>query len=246
MWSWILRNLYPSYYRVRGRRTVRFAFPIVAITALFAGLASVTTQSASYISITTSQASVREGEPFMIEVTAFAHIPVNAVDIVIDYPENQMTVQGIDTGTSVITLWTEDPYARGGNIYLRGGVFQKGFLGEHTIARIRAKATESGLAHVNLTSASLIAGDGKGTEVKVEKVSDTQTRIYVENADGSLEGNASLSIVTDIDGDGSVNLSDVSAFMGAWFSKSKSFDFNNDGRMTFKDFSILLADSFFK
>jgi hypothetical protein len=246
MWQWLIRILSPAYYPPHEKRTVRYAFPIVALTALFAGLAAVSSQNSSYISITTSQTNVRKGETFMIEVKAYAHVPINAVDIVVDYPENQMRIQGIDIGTSVITLWAEDPYARGGKVFLRGGVFQKGFLGEHTIARIRVEATATGLAYVNLDSAALIAGDGKGTAVQVEKISDTQTRIYVTAVDGSLEGTASIDIVTDLDSDGNVDLSDISAFMGAWFSKSKTFDFNGDGRMTFRDFSILLADSFFK
>jgi hypothetical protein len=246
MWSWLKRVLFPTYYLRKERKTVRFAFPIVALTALFAGLAAVTTQDASYITITTSQTTVREGEVILIDVLAFAHTPVNAVDIVVDYPEGQMKVEGIDTGTSVITLWAEDPYTEEGKVYLRGGVFQRGFLGEHTIARIRARATEAGHAYVNIDSASLIAGDGKGTEVKTEKVADNQTRIYVQNKDGALSGKATISLVTDLDGDGSVDLADISAFMGAWFTKSSVFDFNGDGRMTFRDFSILLADSFFK
>lgn len=246
MWSWILRYVYPSYYRTGERRTVRYAFPIVAITALFAGLAAVSSQDSSYISINTTQSTVREGDRFTIDVKAFAHTPINAVDIVLDYPENQMTIEGIDTGTSVITLWTEDPYARDGKIHLRGGVFQKGFLGEHQIARIRAKAIATGLAYVAVDNVSLIAGDGKGTEVRSEQVAENQTRIYVEAADGSIVGTATISIVTDIDGDGSVGLADISAFMSAWFTRGKLFDFNGDGRMTFRDFSILLSDSFFK
>jgi hypothetical protein len=246
MWLWLKRVLFPTYYLTKERRTVRFAFPIVALTALFAGLAAVTTQDATYISITTSQTSVREGDVIYFDVNVFAHTPVNAVDIVVDYPEGQMKVEGIDTGTSVITLWTEDPYAKDGKVHLRGGVFQRGFLGEHTIARIRARATASGLAYVNVDRASIIAGDGKGTEIQVEKVADNQTRIYVESKDGSLTGKASINLVTDLDGDGSVDLADISAFMGAWFSKAKTFDFNGDGRMTFRDFSILLADAFFK
>jgi hypothetical protein len=244
MWSWLRRLLFGS--ATKNRTTVRNAFPIIAITALFAGLAAVSSQSVSYISITTSQTTVTEGETFTIDVKAFAHTPVNAVDVVIDYPENQMKVEGIDTGTSVITLWTEDPYTRDGKVFLRGGVFQKGFLGEHTIARIRMNATESGLAYVEVDSAALIAGDGKGTEVKVDRVTDTEMRIYVDPKDGELAGTASINIVTDIDGDGSVSLSDISSFMAAWFSRGQVFDFNNDGKMTFRDFSILLSDSFFK
>ena len=107
-------------------------------------------------------------------------------------------------------------------------------------------ATESGSARVSAGSAPFIAGDGKGTEVSVASGGNTETRIYIANEDGSLVGKAAVYIVTDIDGDGSVDLRDISSFMAAWFNKSSVFDFNGDGRMTFRDFSILLADSFFK
>lgn len=246
MRSWLSRLLFPTYYRSRKSGPVRYAFPLVALTALFTGLAAVVTQDSSYIIVKTNPSSVREGDAFTIEVRAHASTPVNAVDITLIYPENQLTVEGIDTGTSVITLWTEQPYAKNGKIYMRGGVFQKGFLGEHTIARIRARATASGLAYVSLDTAALIAGDGKGTEVAVERTSSDETKIYIANADGALTGEASVAIVTDIDGSGRVDLRDISAFMSAWFTRGKVFDFNNDGKMTFKDFSILLADSFFK
>jgi hypothetical protein len=246
MWSWLSRILYPTYYRSRERRTVQYAFPLIAVTALFTGLAAVVTQDASYITIETQPSTVEEGEVFMIEVKAYAHTPVNAVDITLSYPESQMKVESIDKGTSVITLWPIEPYAKDGKIHLRGGLILRGFLGEHTIARIRARATQSGLAYVDLDSASLIAGDGTGNEVKVEKVSESKTKITVVNAEGSLRSSVSVAIVTDLDGDGKVDLTDISNFMSAWFTRAKVFDFNGDGRMTIRDFSILLSDSFFK
>jgi hypothetical protein len=244
MWSWIQRKLFPAHYHESELTTVRFAFPIIALVSLFTGLAAVTMQDASYITITTEPSTITEGDAFVIDVKAYAHIPVNAVDIIVNYPEDQISIEGIDTGTSVITLWTQDPYAKDGKVHLSGGVFQKGFLGEHTIARVRAKAIASGVAFVNLDKVSLIAGDGKGTEVKATMVASNQTRVYVQNVEGALSGAATIDIVTDLNKDGIVGLIDISAFMGAWFSKSKTFDFNGDGRMTFKDFSILLADSF--
>lgn len=243
---WLSQILFSSFYRVRGYRTVRSAFPVVALTALFVGLAAVTSSTGSYITIQTESSTITEGEEVIIEVLAHASVPVNAVDIIVDYPENQMKFSGIDVGESVITLWTEDPHEKGGKVYLRGGVFQKGFIGEHLIGKIRLRATQSGIAYVNLDSASFVAGDGKGTLVSVERVADNTTRLYVTPVDGTLTGEAEISVVTDVDGNGQVDLSDISTFMAAWFSGSKTFDFNNDGRMTFKDFSILLADSFFK
>ncbi len=245
MFEKIWKMMFPSYTLTTGK-TVRYAFPLVVLTALFASLASVITENTSYISIHTSPSSVLEGENFYIEVRATAHTPVNAVDITIKYPESQMSIESVDTGTSVITLWTEKPYAKDGRIYMRGGTFRKGFIGEHTIARINAKALESGIAKVTTDNATFVAGDGLGTLVDVADVEDDETRIYITGVDGELIGTAEVAFVTDLDGNGEVDLKDISAFMAAWFTKGKIFDFNGDGRMTLKDFSILLADSFIK
>lgn len=227
-------------------RTVRYAFPIVIVAIALASAAAVLTGSGSFITITTEPASVKKGEQFVVVVSATAHVPVNAIDLAVYYPESQMRVDRIDVGESVITLWTEEPHADDGVVYLSGGTYRRGFMGEHIIAKIRMIATESGTAHVSAGDARFIAGDGKGTEVSVSESGMNSTRIYIANADGSIVGEASVYIITDIDGDGSVDLRDVSAFMAAWFSRSRLFDFNGDGRMTFRDFSILLADSFFK
>lgn len=237
--------LFPSYASRKGR-TVRYAFPIVVLATLFASLASVVTQDTSFITIETSPSTVAEGELFYIEVKATAHTAVNAVDIVLSYPEDKMSIDNIDTGTSVITLWTEEPYAKDGKIYLRGGTFKRGFIGEHTIARVHAKALTSGIAQVTTSDVTFVAGDGKGTEVDVSDVDSDDSEVSITTQDGALIATAEVTIVTDLDGNGSVDLRDVSAFMAAWFTKGKTFDFNGDGKMTFKDFSILLADSFFK
>ncbi len=240
------QNIRNRYQRL-GASTVRYGFhaTIFSFLALL-GLASVIGEQSSYITLDTNPTSVAEGEIIYITVNATAHTPVNAVDIVIDYPEYQLEVMGIDTGESVITLWTEEPYAKDGYVYLRGGTFQRGFVGEHQIARIRAKAIESGTAYVAKTSATFIAGDGMGTEVAVGDSEAERISVEVTGTDGKLIGEASVIIVTDVNGDGKVGLDDISAFMSAWFNKSKTFDFNGDGKMTFRDFSILLADSFFR
>ncbi len=224
---------------------MKYAFPLVLVTALFAGLASVVSENSSYITIRTEAENVAEGEQFLIDIIATVHIPVNAIDLTIQYPDDKMVIESIDTGTSVITLWTEEPYAKDGNIFLRGGTFRKGFIGEHTIARIKAHATKSGEARILIKESQLVAGDGLGTIVPVHE-SDTynEVKILVRSSDGIIAGEASISVVSDTDGDGDVDLKDIATFMTAWFTRGSVFDFNGDGRMTFKDFSILLAESF--
>lgn len=231
--------------RERHHKTVRHTFSLVFAALLFASVASVVSQNESYIAIQTSAETVTQDQQFVIDVKAFAHVPINAVDIVLSFPKDVMVVDSIDTGTSVITLWTSEPYAENGAIYLRGGTFRKGFIGEHTIARIRAHATSPGEARVIIKDTQLIAGDGNGTIVDSADTSYESLKIVVTGADGVLKAKAEISVVTDTDGDGDVDFSDIARFMTAWLTRGTTYDFNGDGRMTLKDFSILLADSFF-
>ncbi len=231
---------------LKNTTTVRYAFPVLVMTAVMYGIASLVSSTDSYVTIKTPSTTVTKDSEFYIDVSAYAHVAVNAVDIQIDYPEKTIAIEGIDTGSSVITLWTEQPYAKDGIIYMRGGTYRKGFVGEHTIARIKAKAIADGDARIVIRDTQLIAGDGKGTPVTTSK-SDLFNQVVVvvtPDADGAIKAQAELNVVTDINGDGNVNLTDISSFMGAWFAGDRVYDFNGDGKMTFKDFSIILAKSF--
>ena len=246
MFHKLISFLFPQWPH-KETTTVRYTFNTLALGAILFGLASILASDSSYITLKTTPSSVHEGETFYMEIIASAHVPVNAVDLKIEYPESKMRIESIDTGTSVITLWAEEPYAKSGYIYLRGGMYKKGFIGEHTIARVRATALATGVAHVNTLDATFIAGDGLGTEVVVKDTDSGSTDLTITRGeDNTLSGTVAVTIITDIDGDGEVTLRDISSFMAAWFTKEKTFDFNGDGRMTFIDFSILLSDSFFK
>ena len=251
----VLTSLFAPY-RPNKSRTVRFAFPLLFTVAALLGASVIDSSSQTYIHIESSASSVREGEIFEINVYVSAHVPVNAVDIALAFPDTQVEVIGIDTGESVITLWTEQPYVKDNAVVLRGGTFRKGFKGDHLIATINAKANTSGLATFEVADSMLLAGDGSGSEVTVSENGEESTQLYVANADGTftttnesgagLEGAVTIRIITDIDGDGEVSLGDLSRFMTAWASRTEVFDFSGDGRMTFKDFGIILADAFFK
>ena len=92
----------------------------------------------------------------------------------------------------------------------------------------------------------LLAGDGSGSEVSVTEAGDETVTLFVSNTDGAVGGDFAVSITTDIDGDGDVSLDDVGSFMNAWRDRKVIYDFNNDNRMNFTDFAIILSDSFFK
>ncbi|HEX4799307.1 MAG TPA: hypothetical protein VFV22_02090 [Candidatus Paceibacterota bacterium] len=244
MLRFFIKLFYPNY-QAKHHTTVRYAFSFVFLTTIFAGLAAVTTQNSSYISLQVSDDKVTQDQQFYVDVTISAHVPINAVDIILTYPEEFLVIDSIDVGTSVISLWNKNPYAENGKIYMQGGTFRKGFVGNHQVARIRAHAVKSGDARIILQSTKLIAGDGNGTSVNATNDGVGIVSLAITGSDGVLTAEAQINVVTDVDNDNDVDMDDVSKFMAAWISRKFTFDFNNDGRMTFIDFSILLAESFY-
>ena len=233
---------------VRGR-TVRYAFSIPVLVIALMGAAVFTSQTESYVRMSPSKTTVNAGDRFKIDVYAFAHKPVNAVNISLAFPPNKVEVLGVDIGQSVITIWTQDPYVEGNKVIMRGGTYKRGFKGEHLIATVNVRAKQAGLAQFSAKDVKLLAGDGSGDPVTVGKSGEESVNLFVldEYTDlDTLTAELGIEIVTDIDGDGDVSLRDVSVFMAAWADRSRIFDFNGDGRMTFRDFSIILADTFLR
>lgn len=245
----LLRKLltyFKESFRFKRSTTVKTMFSFMSI-ALLLGAAIISGTDVSYVKLQTAKTVVEAGERFSIDVFAYAHVPVNAVDVTLKFDETALKVVGVDRGQSVLTIWTEDPIIEKDKVILRGGTFRKGFIGEHKIATVELEAKQTGQSELFAADVVLLAGDGKGTPVKVAKSETATVDLYVydENTDpANIAVSAAVAIITDIDNDGKVGLKDVSAFMGAWGSKTQIFDFNGDGKMSFKDFSIILADAF--
>lgn len=229
-------------------RTVRYMFPFLVGFIALLGAQLISSTESSYIRLVVDKQTVQKDERFSVDVFAYAHVPVNAVDVTLKFDGNKVQVVEVDRGQSVLTIWTEDPVVTNSTVTLRGGTFRKGFLGEHKVARIDLKAKSTGNSQFSTSDVMLLAGDGKGTPVKTTNTnSDVSLYIYDENTNPEdIKINVEVNLITDLDGDGKVSLKDISAFMAAWASQSNMLDFNGDGRMTFRDFSIILANFFFQ
>ncbi len=244
---YLIRLIFPTA-TLRNSPTVRYAFSFLFLFAAIIGMAAVVGKDGTYIKIVTPTKTIEAGAEFPVDVYVYAATPVNAVDIAVSFPTSQIEILGIDKGESVITLWTEDPFVSGNNVFLQGGTYKRGFVGEHKIATINAKALTSGKAEFITSSAKILAGDGKGTEIVTDlSRGKLVTTIREPGTLGSiLQAEGTVVVITDIDGDGTVSLRDISSFMASWSSKDRILDFNGDGNMTFRDFSIILADFFTK
>lgn len=239
-----------SYFLPTEKRPVRRMFPILVGFLAFLGASTISSLDSSYIKLTPSQSVVMSGETFYIEVFAYAHVPVNALDVTLEFDEASLEILSVDKGQSVLTLWTEEPAVEGSRITLSGGTYRRGFLGEHLVATVKAKAKGSGKAEFKVSDAVLLAGDGSGKPVSLARNTEESAKsfvIYNQNEDPrTLQASLNVGISADIDGDGVVTLKDISTFMSAWYSGEKRYDFNNDAKMNFIDFSIILARSFFR
>ena len=233
---------------LRNSRTVHYAFSFLFLFAAIVGMAAVATHDMSTIRIVSSEQSVERGKVFSIDVLVNANTPVNAVTITLRFPHDQVEVLGIDRGESVLTLWTGDPKVENGTVFLEGGTYKKGFIGEHKIATINLRALKSGKATFATGEIKLLAGDGKGTVVPTNTAAGTLSTAIFEPGTNptSLVATGAVVVVTDLDGDGTVSLRDISSFMASWSGGGAVYDFNSDGKMTFRDFSIILSDFFTK
>lgn len=235
----------------RRSTTIRYMFPLIVATFGLMG-ATYLSGGSSYVVLTPTPAYVEAGGEVEIKVEAITTTPVNTVDIEVAFPD-VLAPTSVEKGGSVITLWTIEPHIEGNKVTLRGGVFRKGFMGRHTIATIRARATKEGEADVLVRNTIFLAGDGKGTPLSIDSSDNKKAAVQIGakgselHAPGStIKTKIAVEVITDIDGDNDVDLTDVQAFMAAWRNKNTVYDFSGDGRMTFRDFAILLSDSFFK
>ena len=230
-----------------GSTTVRYMFPFM-IGTLVLFFSSVISSDKSYIKLVPSKEIVAQGEEFSIDVYVSAHVPVNAISINVGFSSEMVEIKNINTGNSVLTIWTHEPKVENGKVVFSGGTFKRGFLGEHLIGTINAKAKYNGNTEFFVENAELLAGDGLGTSVVIDKNNtNSKTSFYFYDQDEDptkIAASVKININADIDGDGKVTLNDIGAFLASWNSKQTTYDFNDDGKMNFVDFSIILTKSF--
>lgn len=93
---------------------------------------------------------------------------INAVSANISYPKDKLEVTSISKAGSILTLWAQEPsFSNGsGSVSLEGIVPNPGYTGSSAkIVQINFKAKNSGNATISFSSGSVLANDGKGTNI---------------------------------------------------------------------------------
>lgn len=146
-------------------RTI-FVYVLLCCTFFF----SATSVDAASLVVSPNSGNYNVGDTFQVSVYAMSSDQsLNALSGRINYPAERLTVVSVSKSSSIVNFWTIDPgeYAsEPGVVRFEGVVLNPGYKGTRgTIFSITFKVKAQGSAAVNFLSASILANDGKGTNI---------------------------------------------------------------------------------
>jgi len=149
-------------------RQLHFILLIFIVSALFS-LISVETANAASLSISPSSGTYNIGQTFNVSVyVSSPDQSMNAVGGVILFPADKLQVLSLSKSGSIINLWMQEPSFSNnlGTINFEGVVFNPGFNGSSgKIITTTFKAKTVGTASLSISSGSVLANDGQGTNI---------------------------------------------------------------------------------
>ncbi len=125
--------------------------------------------NAATLGIIPASGSYNIGEIFSVNVTvSSADQPLNAIDGIVTFPTGILEVSSLAKDNSVLNLWVEEPtYSNNtGKIAFSGVAVNPGFTGASgKVLKINFKVKKAGTAEVLFSAGSILANDGKGTNI---------------------------------------------------------------------------------
>ncbi len=141
-------------------------FPGILLFSLLFGVnVSAQARPSIFLSAPPKQVSVGERLSVDVKIQSTAQ-SVNAVSGVLAFPESLLRVSSISKDRSLINLWTEDPKATRNRVSFEGIILNPGFQGASgQVLRITFEAKKTGTALLNFSEGSILANDGRGTNI---------------------------------------------------------------------------------
>ncbi len=147
------------------------------------GLLPLCSQAAT-LSISPSTGVYKTGATFSISILVnTAGTPVNAADGTLSYNPKELSVLSVSRSSSIFNLWTTEPTFSNaaGTVTFSGGVPTSYTGAQGNVFVVTFRALTSGTSRVSLTGASVLAADGKGTNVLTNMSGGTFTLSAVES-----------------------------------------------------------------
>lgn len=156
--------------------TLSFVFFVCALTP-----ASVL---AATLAVSPGTGVYKTGATFTVTVAVnTTGTPVNAADGTLSFNPRELAVVSATRGASIFNLWTTEPTFSNtaGTVTFSGGV-PTGYTGAFgNVMTVTFRALTSGTSRISLTGASVLAADGKGTNVLTNMSGGTYTLSAVES-----------------------------------------------------------------
>jgi hypothetical protein len=91
---------------------------------------------------------------------------MNAVSGTVSVPSDMFDVLGVSNSGSIVNFWVQEPVKQGSGATFEGVVLNPGYTGSAgKIATITMRAKKAGTGSLSFVSASILANDGKGTNL---------------------------------------------------------------------------------
>ena len=156
----------------------------LTVVALFLFLALPLLTHAATLSVSPGTGVYKTGATFTVTVFVnTAGVPVNAADGTLSFNPRELSVVSVSRASSIFNLWTTEPAFSNaaGTVTFSGGV-PTGYTGTAgNVLSVTFRSLTSGAARVSLTGASVLAADGRGTNVLTGMSGGTYTLSAVEN-----------------------------------------------------------------
>lgn len=224
-------------------RTIFLILGVLASSVLASVALTGSPQASIYVVPNIS--AVETGDIVDITVMVKSNVPVNAFTSELVFDPEHFQVINISYNTSIANLWVEEPwYNRAENsLYFAGGTtMTDGFTGSGELLRATLQAKRVGDTVINLRNTRVLAHDGLGKDVALDKPLDTLFSIDTTPFVTPLEETVAdtMSVVSDIpsldiNNDGVIGFQDIGSLLTAFGSNEDRYDFNRDGVVNWQD-----------
>lgn len=153
----------------------RYRFPIVGLAAFIAFWCSSFSYvfAAATLSLSPALGTYTIGSTFTVKAMVDgAGASMNAVESVLAFDPKLLSVQSATKDGSIFSLWTTEPeFSNTQGTVTFGGGNPKPFTSKSTLVSVTFKVLKAGTATVSFSEGSVLAADGKGTDILGEKAS---------------------------------------------------------------------------
>ncbi len=222
-----------------------------AVFSLF-GLGLIS-ESNSNIYIKTNSDTVIISETITIDIMVKSDVPTNVFKGMLMFDPTTLSIKTIDYNTSVADLWAEEPWYNNGagTLSFTGGTTRiGGFTGDDRLLKVTFQPLNTGKTTLAMRDIRILRHDGLGSDVAIQTPIDTIFNITPNNITPTtilqkeIGNNSIVQILAeapnfDLNADGKKSIADTSIFMIHFATQNLRSDFNQDGIVNLKDFSIL-------